>query len=116
MQLGFKISNILMDGQFACIRENLAELQIKLNIFSNNKHMGEIKQLNCTVKERVRGVYNTLPFKKIPRSMIAKLVALVIFYLNALPPSPSVRGELRPHQIITGITIDYMKHCRLQFG
>ena len=48
--------------------------------------------------------------------MIAKLVALVIFYLNALPPSPSVRGELRPHQIITGITIDYMKHCHLQFG
>ena len=116
MQLGFKISNILMDGQFACIRENLAELQIKLNIFSNNKHVGEIKQLNCTVKERVRGIYNTSPFKKMPVGMLAKLVALVIFWLNALPPSPSVGENLSPRKIITGLIIDYMNHCRLQFG
>ena len=32
MQRGFKITNILMDGQFTCIRGNLAELKINLNI------------------------------------------------------------------------------------
>ena len=42
MQCGFKINNILMDGQFTCIRGNLAELQINLNICSNKKHLGEI--------------------------------------------------------------------------
>ena len=30
MQGGFKITNILMDGQFACIRGNLAELLTNL--------------------------------------------------------------------------------------
>ena len=48
--------------------------------------------------------------------MIVELVALVIFWLNALPPSPSVGGKLIPRQIVNGLTIDYAKHCRLQFG
>ena len=32
MQWGFKITNILMDGQFVCIRGDLAELKINLSI------------------------------------------------------------------------------------
>ena len=48
--------------------------------------------------------------------MIVQLVALVIFWINNLPPSPSVGGNLNPCQIVTGLTIDYAKHFRLQFG
>ena len=66
MQQGFKITNILMDGKFACIRGDLAELQINLNICLKDEHLGEIERLNLTVKERVRGIYNILPLKKIP--------------------------------------------------
>ena len=42
IQKGFKMTNILIYGQFACIRGNLAELQINLNICSNKEHVGEI--------------------------------------------------------------------------
>ena len=115
MQRGFKITNILMDGQFACIRGNLAELQINLNICSNDEHVVEIKQLNHTLKEQVREIYNTLTFNNIPGRMIVDIAALVIFWINALPPSPYVGGNLIPRQIITGLTTDYTKHCRLQF-
>ena len=48
--------------------------------------------------------------------MIFELVALVIFWLNTLAPSPSIGGNLSPRQIVTGLTIDYAKYCRLQFG
>ena len=48
--------------------------------------------------------------------MVVDLVALVIFWINALPPSPSVGGKLGPRQTITGLTINYTKHFRLQFG
>ena len=41
VQKGFKITNILMDGKFTCIRGNLEEIQINLNIYSNNKHVGD---------------------------------------------------------------------------
>ena len=88
MQRGFKITNFLMDGQFTCIRVNLAELQININICSNDEHAGEIERLNRTIKERFRGIYNTLPFDKLPGRMIVQLVELFIFWLNALPPSP----------------------------
>ena len=52
----------------------------------------------------------------LPGRIIFELVALVIFWLNALPPSPSVVGNLSPRQIVTGLTINYAKHCHLQFG
>ena len=116
MQRGFKITNILMDGQLTCIRGNLAELKINLNICSNNKNVGEIERLKHTIKEQVRGIYITLPFNKLPGRMIVKIVALYIFWLNTLPPSHSVEGNLSPRQIFTCLTIDYVKHCRLQFG
>ena len=48
--------------------------------------------------------------------MIVELVALVIFWINALPPSLSVGVNLSPRQIVTGLIIDYAKHFRLQFG
>ena len=105
-----------MDGQFECIRGSFTELQINLNIYSNDKHVREIEQLNRTVKERVRGIYNTLHFNKLPGRMIVELVTLVIFWINALPPSPSVEGNLSPRHIITGLTINYTKHFHLQFG
>ena len=47
--------------------------------------------------------------------MIFELVALVIFWLNTLAPSPSIVGNLIPHQIVTLLTIDYAKYCCLQF-
>ena len=105
-----------MDGQFACIRGNLAEIQINLNICSNDEHVREIERLNRTVNEQVRWKYNALPFNKLPGRIIVDIAALVIFWINALPPSPSVVRNLSPRQIVTGLTINYTKHCHLQFG
>ena len=57
-----------------------------------------------------------LHFTKVSGRMIADLVALVIFWINALPPSPYMGGNLSPIQIITGLTIDYKNHCHLKLG
>ena len=51
-----------------------------------------------------------------PGRMIMELFNIIIFWFNALPPSLSVRGELISRQILTGLTINYINHCRLQFG
>ena len=60
---GFKIDTILMDGEFASLEKNLLGEQIKLNLCSNNEHVGDIERLIRTVKERTCGIYNTLPFE-----------------------------------------------------
>ena len=87
-----------------------------LNIRSNENHMGDIERLRRTVKERVRVIYNTISFKKIPGRMILYLFALVILWINALPPSPSVGGNISLLQIVTGLIVNYNKHCCLHLA
>ena len=38
------------------------------------------------------------------------------FCLKTLPPKCGVSITARPHEIITGIKIDYNRHCKIQFG
>ena len=47
--------------------------------------------------------------------MIVELILLFTIFINVIPPSPSVGGDLSPLQIVTGIIINYINHCRLQF-
>jgi len=63
---GFSVTFILADNQFECTREGLASYGIQLNIASANEHVPEIERCILTVKDRVRSIYNMLPFKKMP--------------------------------------------------
>jgi hypothetical protein len=116
MRLGFKITHILMDGQFETLRGDLAEMQITLNTVSNDKHVPEIERYFRTVKERVRCIYNVLPFKQMPGRMITEMVSHSVFWLNMFPPNDGISETMSPHSIITGQSVDYNKHCRLEFG
>jgi hypothetical protein len=53
---------MLMDGQFQPLHAAMADLQIILNMVSNDEHVPEIERRIRTVKERTRCVYKTLPF------------------------------------------------------
>ena len=109
IQWGFKVVNILTDGQFECIRGDLSKIQVNLNIWSNNEHVGEIERLNITIKERSVGICNTMPLKTVTGMMIVDIIALVVFCINALPPSPSIEGDLSPRHIFTRMTLEHTK-------
>ena len=51
MQWGFRVTEVLMDGQFEPLHGDLAELGIYLNVVSANEHVPEIEHFICTVKE-----------------------------------------------------------------
>ena len=68
------------------------------------------------MKERVRAIVNTLPFKQYPNRLIVETVYNTIFWLNCFPHKDGIHLTLSPQTIITGSTIDYNKHCTLQFG
>jgi hypothetical protein len=113
---GFVITHLLMDGEFEPIRSDLALLGVNLNVASSNEHVPEIERHIRTVKERVRCVYNTLPFKTLPDRLIIELVYYATFWLNSFPPNDGISKKDCPRVIITGIRIDYNKHCQLEFG
>jgi hypothetical protein len=75
---GFKVSHFLMDGQFDSLRYTLSGLGINLNIVARQEHVPEVERYIRTLKERVRSVYNTLPFTPMPNRMMVELV----YYCN----------------------------------
>ena len=97
----------------------VAEDRINLNVCSNDEHVGEIERMIRTIKERARGIYNTLVavgIKKLPGRLVVELIYTVVFWLNTFHPSPSIVPNMSPRAIITGQTIDFNKHCKYEFG
>ena len=71
---GFKIKELLMDGEFEYLREELPDMHINLNTSLENEHVGEVERVNRTIKEQTRGIYNTLPFQKLPGRLVVEMV------------------------------------------
>ena len=113
---GFHVNIMLFDGQFESIRTDLSSVGVTLNITSNNEHVPEIERQIRTIKERIRCIYNTLPFKLLPPRIIIELVYTCVFWLNCFPYADGISTQLSPRTIITGLIIDYTKHCQLEFG
>ena len=87
----FKVTTTLMDGEFVPLRGGggggggVAEIGITLNETSRDEHVGDIERYIHTVKERMRAVYNTMPFNKVPARLVMKMAKTVVFWLNAFP-------------------------------
>ena len=113
---GFTIEMALMDGEFGHLRGELAGMGVTLNETSRDKHVGDIERYIQTVKERMRAIYNTLPFNKIPARLVIKMAKASVFWLNGVPPNDSFGNGLSPRTIVTGQKLDYNRHCRYQFG
>ena len=113
---GFTVTTALMDGEFVPLRGGLAEIGITLNETSRDEHVGDIERYIRTVKERMRSIYNTMPFHKVPARLVIEMAKTAVFWLNAFPVSGGASGNLSPHTILTGQKLDYKRHCRFQFG
>ena len=48
------------------MKGDLAELGVALDVTLQDEHVGEVEQYIHTIKEQMRGIYNTLPFKQVP--------------------------------------------------
>ena len=112
----FTVVTISMDVQFEPIAASVTGLGITPNFVSQDEHVPEIERYIRTVKERVRGIQCTLPYKKLPGRMTIELVASQVFWWNCVPKITGVSTVMSPRTIVTGLKIDYVKHMKLQFG
>jgi Reverse transcriptase (RNA-dependent DNA polymerase)/Zinc knuckle len=113
---GFNLQTIVMDGEFECLRAQLAAMSITLNVTSRDEHVPEAERRIRVIKERVRAIWNTLPFKRMPARLVIEMVYCCNFWLNCFPPSDGVSDTLSPRAIVDGSNIEYKKHCKLSFG
>jgi len=113
---GFVVTQALMDGEFELLRGELAECKVTLNTIAREEHIGDIEQYIRTIKERMRGIYNTLPFRNVPPRLVIEMAKHTVFWLNAFPQPNGIGGGRSPRSIITGTGVDFTRHCRFQFG
>ena len=113
---GFVIEVALMDGEFVHLRGELASMGVTLNDTSWDEHVGDIERFIRTIKERMRAIYNTLPFEKVPARLTIEMAKASVFWLNSLPQKNGLYSELSPQTIVTGQRLDFKLHCRFQFG
>jgi hypothetical protein len=108
---GFVIENVLMDMEFETLCDELTRRNVKLNTTSASEHVPDVECQICVVKEHVRAIYNTLPYKCIPRIMMIEMVNYAVSWLNNFPPKGGVSQTISPRTIFTGVQLDFNKHC-----
>jgi Reverse transcriptase (RNA-dependent DNA polymerase) len=113
---GFKLGTALLDGEFEVIRGKLAEMGMELNCTSRGEHVPEVERYIRTVKERVRCMVNSTPFKTLPKVMLIEAVKGSVFWINSVPSNNGVSNTMSPRQIMTGTQLDYKHHCRIEYG
>ena len=58
---------------------------IILNVAAANEHVPEIERRFRVIKERSRGIRNSLPYVTMPKIMIIELMDFVVHWPNAFP-------------------------------
>jgi len=90
---GYPITYLLCDNESAvkaCI-PFLNENGITVKQTSKNEHVPEVERAGRTLKEIVRAVWNTLPYK-LPETMVVQLTYYSCMMLNKFPKSNSLSG------------------------
>ena len=94
---------------------DLLTLVINPNFATRNEHVPEIERQHCVIKERARVCRHSLPLKVLQRIMLVEMVKNCALWLNMFPSKGGI-GSVSPRTLITGIKLDYKKHCQLPFG
>ena len=115
---GLIVKEIFADNQFECIRDDLLQLDnpVTANITASDEHDPFMERSNRTVKERIRCIYSSLPFKRTPIRIILEMVYCAVFWLNSYIPEDGVSATISPRELMTGYSLDANKHTRYQFG
>jgi len=111
---GFQVGTVLMDNEFEKL-PNLVPI-LAINTTVAKEHVPEVKRKIRLIKERGRGILNTLPFKKMPQLMLIELIYHVVLWLNAFPANSGVSETLSPRKIFYRHKLDFAKHCKSPFG
>jgi hypothetical protein len=111
---GFQVGTVLMDNEFKKL-QNLVPI-LAINTTAAREHVPEVERKIRLIKERGRGILNTLPFKKMPRLMLIELIYHVVLWLNAFLEKSGVSETLSPRKIVYRHKLDFAKHCKSPFG
>ena len=114
---GFKVKKVTCDPEsgLTAMRDALGtENGIHMEVAGQNEHVPVVERKIRTIKERVRGIYNTLPYK-LPTKLLGLLALFCISHVNMIPSTSSPTGA-SPWERFYGRKLDYSKNLKESFG
>ena len=87
-----------------------------VNLDAENEHVPGIERLIRVVKEECRATSHGLPFHKIMKLLTTNIVLNTVNMINLFPTKGGIPDSLRHKTIISGKTLDFQQHLRLQLG
>ncbi len=111
---GFVIQMALMDMEFEKLRTMMSH--VALNTTVAREHIGEVEQKIRVIKERARGTFNTLPYKKLPKLMVIELLHFCVMWMNSFPVKSGISKKWSPRELVSRHKLDAKLHCRAPFG
>ena len=83
---------------------------------ATNEHDGFIERSVQTIKEHVRSMCHSVPYKRFTKLMVNSLIDRVVYWLNAFTPANGISCTLSPENIVLGRTTPDFNHGRIAFG
>ena len=111
-----RVTSYFVDPEFSGLEQELQQVGVKLNVASASEHVANIERKTRVLKERVRSRWSKMPYDRIPKVMVSKLVKDVVAWLNLFPSKGCVVSTMGPRTVMTGRVFDYQTHCRVEFG
>jgi hypothetical protein len=93
---GSLVGTVLMDNKFEKLRVLIPIFVV--NSTAAKEHVPEVERGIRLMKERRRGILNTLPFKRMPQIMLFELIYHVVLWLSAFPTKSGVSMMLSPQR------------------
>jgi hypothetical protein len=113
----FTVVAILIDGESGiyALKSYVENQGVRDNPASKSEHIPEIERAIRLIKERVRIIWNGLPYK-LCNVLVVHLVRYCVAMINLCPKSNSTSTVMSPKEIFTGRKVDVKRECRLAFG
>jgi len=103
-----------MDMEFQPLQDMMPNVVV--NTTAADEHVAEIERRIRVVKERARATINTLPYPKLPKRMVVKLMYFVTMWLNSFPVNGGISKKWSPRELLRRHRFDARLHCKAEFG
>jgi hypothetical protein len=104
----------MMDMEFEKLKPLMPH--VALNTMATREHAGEIERKIRVIKERARGTFNTLPYKKLPRMMVIELLHFCVMWMNSFPVKSGISEKWSPRELVSRTKLDAKLYCIVPFG
>ena len=88
---------------------------VAFNLSNAQEHQTHTEPNTCTIQERVRAVFHSLPYQALPIKLLNYMFPEVTQKLNFIPPKGGISAYYSPREIVTGQRLNYKKECLISF-